>query len=267
MKRAWQTWMWSLAVVVRSPLPVLALAVFSALWGLAAYQWLWLPESSAFLLLLAFVWAVAQILVTFAVLAGTTLSAAEAATARARRLGLRTLVRISGGQFARSIVMGAASVVIVLVVSALFGWVNSRALEVASFLTFHSEKPVSPVAIEKILWVIECALWTVMGGFLLSFLMIVLRAGWREAWRQAGRTLANCCWRSPFFTSLVSVVVFGGLVYLLVTWHPKVTPGFPDYSQVVLRMGVSLILLVAGWLFLLLSLARISSPTDEGASA
>jgi len=75
MKKTLDAWKWSLALVARSPVAVLGLALLSALWALAGDQWLALPESSAVMLLLSFLWALVQILIAVSVLAGTAASA------------------------------------------------------------------------------------------------------------------------------------------------------------------------------------------------
>ena len=267
MKKALATWKWSLAVAARSPGPLLMLAVLVFLWGLGAYRWLWLPESSGLLLLVALVWGLAQVLMLVGVLTGAAASAAEAAAANPTHLGLRGFVGFNRRQFARCAVALIVGAFLVLLLRELFSRSDDYALEVASFLTFHSEKAVSPVDVAKVSWVIQAFLWIVMWGFLLSFLIVLLRAGWREAGRQAARLLANCCWRSSFLTSLLSVVVFGGLAYLLATWHPKVLAGFWDYAQMLLRMGGALLLLVFGWLFWMLSLARLSLPPSADSTS
>jgi hypothetical protein len=267
MKRALATWKWSLAVVACSPGLLVVLAALVALWGFGAYQWLWLPESSGLLLLLALVWGVAQVLLVVVVLTGAATSASEAAATSAARLELRSFAAFNRGQFARCLVMATASGLLVVTLAAAFSWVNEYALEVASLLTFYSEKAVSPVTVGKVFWVIQTYLWIVVWGFLLSFLTVLLRGGWSEAQRQAARLLANCCWRSAFLTSLLSMLVFSGLAYLLATWHPKVLAGFWDYAQLLLRMGGALLLLVIGWLFWMLSLARLGLPPSENATS
>lgn len=264
MKKALATWKWSLAVVARSPGLMLALAVLVFLWGLGAYKWLWLPESSGLLLLVALVWGLAQVLVLVGVLTGAAVSAGAAAATSAARLELRRLAGFNRRQFARCAVVIVVGAFLVLLLLELFSRSDDYALEVASFLTFRSEKAVSPITVGEVFWVIQTYLWIVICGSLFSFLIVLLRAGWRGAKRQAARLLANCCWRSSFLTSLLSVLVFGALAYLLSTWHPKVTAGFWDYSQLLLRMGGALLLLVFGWLFGMLSLARLSLPPSEG---
>jgi len=267
MKKAFAVWKWSLAVIACSPGLLVVLAALVALWGFGAYQWLWLPESSGLLLLFALVCGVAQVLLVVVVLTGAATSGSEAAATSAARLELRNFAAFNRGQFARCLVMATVSGLLVVTLAAAFSWVNEYALEVASLLTFYSEKAVSPVTIGKVLWVIQAYLWIALWGFLLSFLIVLLRAGWRKAGRQAAHLLASCCWRAPFLTSLLTVVVFGGLAYLLATWHPKVLAGFWDYAQLVLRMGGALLLLVFGWLFWMLSLARLSLPPSEDSTS
>ena len=267
MKKAIATWRWSLGTVARSPALLLTLAGLVALWGCGAYQWLWLPESSLVFLLLGLVWGLAQLLVVVGILAATATSATAAAATNAHRMGWRDFLGIDRRQFSRCLILAVAASFFVLALLQVFSWSDDYALEVASFLTFRSERAVSPIAVGKVFWVIQALLWLVVGGFLLSFLTVLLRAGWREAGRQAARVLANCCWRASFLTSLLSLVVFGGLAYLLATWHPKVAVGFWDYTQMLVRLGGALLPLVFGWLFWMLSLARFSLPPSEGTSS
>jgi hypothetical protein len=263
MKNALATWKWSLAVVARSPAVVVALGVIAALWGYGAYQWLWLPESSLLLLIVALLWAVAQIAVAVGVVAATVATASRAVTTAAPRLSLRSLYGFDRRQFGRALGMLAAAFILILILHSLFSRADDYALEVASFLTFHSEKAVSPVDVGKVFWVVEYIVWIVIGGFLLSLCIIVQNSGWRAAGRRALRTLANCCWRAAFLTSLLSLAAFGGLAWLLSTWHPKAAVGFWDYAQMLVRMGISLVLIVGGWLFWALSLARLDRPPTE----
>jgi magnesium-transporting ATPase (P-type) len=252
-----------LGVVVRSPAVLVSLAALAALWGFGAYQWLWLPESSGLLLLLALIWGIAQIAVAVGFLAGTTSAAVDAATSGAGRLELRRVAGFNRQKFWRCLAWGAISLVLLLVLSYLFKWSDDHALEVASFLTFRSEKAVSPVSVGKVFWVIQMVIWIIVGGFLLSTLALLLREGWVEARRQAARILRRCCWRAPFWSGLLSVGVFGSLAWLLATWHPKVSVGFSDYAQMLVRMGGALLLIISGWLFWLLSLARYNFPPDK----
>jgi hypothetical protein len=263
MKKAFATWKWSLAAVARSPLVVLALAVIAALWGYAAYQWLGLPESSLLFLIVALLWAAVQIAVAVGVLAGTAASASDASAAAATRLSLRSLVGFNRRQYTRALGSVALAGIIVLLLHWLFSLADERALEVASFLTFHSEEAVSPVSAGKVFWVIEWLVWIAAWGFLLSLFLIAHAEGWGEARRRAARTLKDCCWRAPFFTSLLTLVVFGGLAWLLSTWHPKAPAGFWDYAQTVVRLGISLVGIVVGWLFWMLSLARLTLPPEN----
>jgi len=257
MRKLLSIWKWSLAVTARSPVEMLVLAAVAALWMWGAYQWLWLPESSIWVLLLALVWAFIQIQVLVGVLAGVALGSTEAAQTGASHLRLRALFKFDRRQFVRCFVMLVVALLLAMIVARLFDWVNAHALEVASFLSFRSERPVSPHTIESIWWWIALVLWSGLGGLLWYFLLNVLSAGWREVWRQLGHTVRSCCLGACLLTSLVTVLIFGGLANLLVGWHPKVGPGFWDYTQVILRFGVSLILLAAGFLFWTLALARM----------
>jgi len=260
MKNALATWKWSLAVVARSPAVVGALAVVAALWGYGAYQWLWLPESSALLLIVALLWAIVLIAVAVGVVAGTAASTSSAAATAATCLNLRSLLGFNRRHYARALASVVFAGILVLLLRGLFSLADERALEVASFLTFHSEKAVSPESVGEVFSVIEWLVWIVAWGFLLSLFLIVHAADWREIRRRTLRTLANCCWRAPFFTSLLSLVVFGGLAWLLSAWHPQAPAGFWDYAQMLVRMGFSLLLIVGGWLFSILSLARLNLP-------
>ncbi len=249
--------MWSLGVLARSYWTLLALAVLVALWAVAAYEWLWLPESSVWLLILALIWAIVQLLVAVAIIAGSASGAAEVAAAEGRKLPLRSLWVRDLKSLLSTLIVCLVSFILVLFLGEVFSWINNHSVEVSSLLTFHSEKPVSHVLIEKIYWVIESLLWIVLSGFLLSFLTTVLHGGWAQARKQEGKLLAGCLFRTPFVTSLLSVAVFGGLAYELANWHPIVSPGFWDYTQVIARFAVVSVLLAAGWLFWLLSLARL----------
>jgi hypothetical protein len=257
MRKLLLIWKWSLAATARSPVELLALTAVAALWIWGAYQWLWVPESSIWVLLLALVWALIQIQVLVGILAGVAIGSTEAAQAGALHLRLRALFKFDRRQFVQCFVMLVAAAVIVVLAAWLFNWVNAHALEVASFLTFRSEHPVSPHTIENIWGWIALVLWSGLGGLLWYYLLNVLSTGWGKAWHQLGHAVLSCCLGACLLTSLVTVLVFGGLANLLVGWHPKVGPGFWDYAQVILRFGASLILLVAGWLFWSLALARM----------
>jgi len=262
MKKTIDAWKWSLELVARSPLAVLGLAVLVALWALAADQWLALPESSAWMLLLSFLWALAQILIALSVLAGTAASAAETAAFGIPPTRGLTFITFNRNLLARTALLVLPAALLLFVVAQIFGWVDAHSVEVGSFLTFHAEKPVSHIVIENIFWWIESLLWIVVWGSLLTFLIILLRSGWQEALRQSRRVFVNNFWRASFFTLLAGVAVFGGLAYFLVNWHPVVPPGYWDYSQAALRLGVGLLLLAAGWFFTLLSLAKLNPRRD-----
>ena len=264
MKNVLATWKWSLTVIARSPLVLGALAVVVAAWLYGAYRWLWFPmESAGYLFVLGLAWVLVQAVVLAGFLAGTAASAGDAAAAGATFLCTRKLVGFSRWQLLRSVVFVVVASLLALALRYLFARLDHFALEVASFLTFQSQKPVSPETIGKVFGVVETLLWIVVLGFLLSFLLALIRKDWRESLRAAPRLLANACWRMPFLTSLLSLLVFGGLAYLLASWHPKVSPGFADYAQLIVRQGVALLLAVAGWLFWILSLARLSLPTRD----
>ena len=265
MKKTFDAWMWSLGLIARSPVSILALGVLSALWALAADQWLGLQESSGLMLVLSFLWALVQTLIAVSVLAGSAASAAEsAAFGGPPRIGL-TFATFNRRLLARTVLFALWAALIIFVTNQIFGWVNGHSVEIASFLTFHSEKPTSYYLIEKILWGIESAFWVVIWAFLLTFLITLLRSSWGEALRQSKRILRGSLGRALFFTVLSGSAVFGSLSYLLVQWHPHSPPGFWDYTQAAARLGIGLLLLVAGWLFTLLSLAKLN-PRQDGSA-
>jgi len=265
MKNVLKTWKWSFAVVARSPLALAALAIVFAAQLYAAYRWLYFPmESAVYLMVIGALWAV----VVFAVLAGlvavSVAATLDAAAADARRIEPRSLLR-----FNRCGVLRAAGFLIlaVLISSAVyyfFEWANSYSLEVASWLTFSTEKPVAQESAEAVMIWIERFLWIVALGFLMGFLVTLLRGGWPAALRAAPRLLANSCWRSPFLTSLLSLLVFGGIACLLINWNPTVTPGYLDFAQVILRNGLAIVVAVAGSIFWILALARHGAPAAAG---
>ncbi len=265
MRSAARAWTWALDVLARSSVLVLALAVLVALWGLGAYHWLGLPESSALLYLLALVWGLAQMAVVVIVLAGVASSAGAAATRHARAMKLSSLVTFNRNLLIRTALLALLAIPLVLIFAEAFSWSEDLASRVASLLTFVSETAYSPIVVGKILWVIEAALWVMLAGFLSSLLMVLLRSGWKEAWRERRRLVIECCCKIPFLTGVLSLAIFGGLAHALAAWHPTVTPGFWDYAQLALRVGGALLLLVIGWVFLILSLARLILPPEEAA--
>jgi hypothetical protein len=264
MDRVFAAWMWSLGVVARSYRTVVALAALLALWAFAAYEWLGLPaESSALLMILSFIWAIVQLIAAAVIVGGTIAGAAEAAATEGLSLPLRWLWTMGRKKLLTALTFGLMSLVLVWLCSAVFDWINAHSVEVASFLTFHSGKPVSHVRIEKIYDFIEGLWWTVFGGFLLSFFIALWREGWRSAGKQTVKLFAGCAFRTPFLTNLLSVAVFGGIAYELANWHPVVPAGFWDYTQMVVRFSLVLILISAGPLFWSLSLAGMQIPKQE----
>jgi hypothetical protein len=264
MKKMLTAWKWSLRVIVRSPLVLLALSALVAAGLYGAYRWLYFPmESAVYLMVVGLLWAFVQFFVLVGFFAVTASAANNAAAGGADSLQLRKLVRFSRSDWLRA----AAFVILALLVAGgirfLFSLINSYSLEVASFLTFRSEKPVAPETIESVFGWVENLVWVVILGFLLSFLLALVRQGWRETLRGVPRLLANSCWRTPFLTSLISILIFGGLAYLLATWHPQAPTGFLDYAQAILRNGLALLLAVAGWLFWMLALASRSQPSGS----
>ena len=260
MKKAFQTWVWCATVLTRSLLSISALAVFLGLWGLAAYGWLWLSESSALVLLLGLVGAVGLVLAAAAALAGTMSSALEVAAGNAQALSPARLVRFGGKRFGQSLLWLVAAAALGSVLAGVCAWVSQSSLELASFLTFHLQVPVSYLLISRVFTLIEGLIWIAAAGVLLSILMALFASRSPQARRPLGETLLGAAFQTPFLTSLLSVVVFGGSAYCLAQWRPLAPAGFWDYLQLCLRAGSVLILLAAGWLFWLLGLARLNSP-------
>jgi hypothetical protein len=261
MKRNFEVWGWGARVLAHSLSGLVVLAAFLGLWALAAYEWLWIPESSVFLLTLSLVWAIGQVLAAAAALAGSVAGAVQVASEDARALSFAVLVRLGRKRFAETLVWLVAASAIGLALAEFFGWVNQRSIELASFLTFHFEAPVGHLMIDRWITAVECLIWVAIVGSLLGFLTVLFRSGWQQARRQIGKVLLAGCFGIPFWTGFLSVVVFGGSAYVLANWRPTVAAGFWDYSQLALRVTLVLILLAAGWLFWLLCLARLNSPT------
>jgi hypothetical protein len=260
MRNALATWKWSLLVTLRSPLAVLVLAIVAASWGFGAYRWLWFPsEASVPQLLVGVVW----LLALFVVLAGfVTVSITSAQAVAAEERPPLTVRRLSHFNLRQTMnCMGSLAVagMLVLLLSLAFGWVNHRALEVASFLTFRSQKAVAPETVEKVFRLLQALLWVVAAGFLLSFVSATLQRGWKAAVRAVPQLLANACWRATFLTTCLGLIAFGGVSYLLATWHPKASAGFSDYTQAIIRLGGGLLWSVIGWLFWVLSIVRSSA--------
>jgi len=266
MKNALKAWLWSLRVVVRSPLVLVTLSALLAAELYGAYRWLYFPmESAVYLMVIGILWAVLEcsILIWFlAVVAG---AAQEAAEEGASSLKITRLIRINRTVWLRTAGFVVVASALVAGVYYFFWWIEGYALEVASFLTFHSEKPVAPETIDTIFAWIENILWVVAAGFLIAFLVTLVRQGWRAALRAAPRSLANACWRAHFLVGLICVFVFGGLAYLLVAWHPLAPPGFLDFAQVILRNSMAVVLAVGGGVVWLLSVSRPSIPAPDRA--
>jgi hypothetical protein len=261
MKKAFGVWGWSATVLAHSLASLILLAAFLGLWALAAYEWLWIPESSALVLMLSLVWAIAQVGIAAAVITGTITNAMEVADANGRAIVLVSLVRIGGKRFIETLLWLAAATTIGLVLAEIFSWVNRHSVEVASFLSFHSERPVSYSVIEKCLMAIEGLIWIAVAGLLVGLLMVLFRNGWQRAHKQFGKDPVASCFGVQFLSGFLSAAVFGGLASLLANWRPTVTAGFWDYSQLSARLVVVLTLVSAGLLFWLLCLARLNSPT------
>jgi hypothetical protein len=250
----WRALRWSLSVATRSFIWVVGVAVFCALWVLTAYLWLDLPESSALILAVAALWALAQCLLAVAALLILAASVVEAAQAGAPRLSARSIRWAHIGQ---CVVFTLSAGVVIVVLGLFFSWLNEHSLEVASFLTLHLKKPVSRMVISGFFGAIEAILWVLVAGLLAGFLMNALASGWRPALGGFGGLLARC-WRAPVLVSLIIAAFFGWTADALINWHPLVKPGGWDFAQLILRFGLSLLLLAFGWLVWMLGLARLN---------
>jgi hypothetical protein len=260
IKTSRPAWAQSLGAVARSPIYVLALAAIAGLWGLAAYEWLWLPESSVWVLALAVFWLLALVLIALALLAGSAASARSVASGTDNHLRLRNILSFEKERLGRALLAMLAGTLLYLVLAAVFDWLNVHALNVASFLTFHLQRPVSSVPIVSLLLFIETIIWIIYAGLVITWLLEYSNTPQGEAPRNARRTLARSVSLSVFLTTLLAMVVFGGLAWLLATWRPVVKPGGWDYAQFILRNSAALLLITGGWLFWALSLARLTLP-------
>jgi len=263
-----RSWLWSVGILARSPLYVLVVAALLAAWGVAAYEWLWLPESSALVLLLTVVWMLALAAIAVAVLALTTAAASAAAIGVEQRLRLRTSLRFGRRRFAW--VLATVTIAFLLAVAGafLFGWLNDHALNAASFLTLHLRKPVSYLLVGQIFWTLEALFWIALGGCLLRWLLAISKTGWKLRKHPSTNAPVRPTRIVSFLTGLLSACVFGGLAWLVATWHPLVKPGFWDYTQLAIRVGAALLVVSFGWLFWMLALARLVFPPvmDRAAS-
>jgi len=209
------------------------------------------------MLILALLWALALIAVTLVSLAGIAAGSAEAADSGGRTLSLRKAASLGVQKIVPALLMFLAAAVVTWIVGSIFSWINEHALPAASFLTFHLSKPVSHVLIMRVFVVFEVVAGLGMAGFLLTLLLVLLQAGHREVWHHIGHAFRSCCLGACLVTSLVSVGLFGGIANLVADWHPDISAGFADYAQLVLRMGFALLLLVLGWVFWNLALAKL----------
>ncbi len=259
--KPFKAWGWSIAVLVRSLLAVIICAVFLGLWGLGAYEWLGIPESSALVLLLSLLWAITQAFATVAAVAGTASAAVETVADDALQISLASLFRFGRKRFVRCLSWSIVASVAGLALAEIFDWVNRHSMEIASFLTFRSGKPVSYLDINKGLVAVEFLVWVAVVSLFMSFLVALFRTNWRLASGQLGRILGYSVW--SFLTGLIAVVFCGGVAYALANWRSGVPAGFWDYSQVVARTTLALIILAAGWFFWLLSLAQLDSQSPE----
>lgn len=260
IKTSGRVWAQSLGAVARSPIYVLTLAATTGLWGLLAYDWLWLPESSVWVLALTVLWLMALVLIALAVLGGSAASASSLASGAEQRFRLRKILSFEKGRLGRTLLVVLAGILLYLVLGTVFGWLDAHALNVASFLTFHLQHPVSSAVIASFLWLIESIIWIIYAGFVITWLLEYSNPPQAATARDVRQTLARSISLSVFLTSLLSVIVFGGLVWAVATWRPVVKPGGWDYAQFVIRNGAALLLITVGWLFLVLALARLATP-------
>ncbi len=251
---------WSLEVLIFSYRTVLALAGFIALWAWLAYEWLGLPESSTFMLILALFWAIALLLAAAVIFGGTVSGAVNAAGAEGMDLHVSSLWKPRRGKTSSLLIFSAMCGVLGGLFAKIFGWIDAHLLEVASFFTFHSGRPISYEQIGEFVGVIEGLLWVVLSGYLLSLFAALLREGWRDAGKQSLKLLPKCAFQGQFLASLLSVGAFGGVAYKLANWHRWVPPGFWDYAQVLVRFSLALIVIAAGLCFWSLFLARLQVP-------
>ncbi len=243
-------------MVVFSYRTVAALAGLVALWCWLAYEWLGLPESSALMLILALLWALAQIVAASIIVGGIVSGAVHAAAAEGMDLPINSLWKLSKRSILNALIFLMLCALVALVCSDILGWIGDHSLEVASFLTVHLGSPVNRVRIDQLLEGIEGLFWIVLSGYFLSLFTTLLREGWRSVRKQRWRLLGRSVFHRPMVASLLSVGVFGLPAYKLVNWHHTVPPGFWDYTQLVMRFSFVLLIISAGWCFWVLSLAR-----------
>jgi hypothetical protein len=261
IQTAWRAWYRSLGVLARSPAYVILLALIAGLWGLGGYKWLALSESSGWVLTLTVIWFAALVIVALGVLAGSVGSVTATSLEARTRLPLRKILSFERKRFWRTALMALAGLLLIYAINALFGWINDHALTVASFLTFHLQLPVSYLLIGKIFWVIEALFWISFAGFSMTWLLALSGPKESVAPQTKSPMLASSFGLPVFLTGLVSAIVFGGLAWLVATWHPVVKAGGWDYAQLTIRMGTALLLVTLGWLFWSLALAYLALPS------
>jgi len=259
MKQVLAAWKWSLIVTVRSYRTLLALAGLVALWAGAAYAWLGLPESSGLLLILALVWAITQALVALDVIAGTACGAANLAATGGRRLPLHVLWARERKKLLNAATISLLSLLVFWLFSAISSWMDLHYLNIASVLTFHSQRPISHVLVGNVYAILTGPVWIGLFGLPLSLLVVAVPGGWRETKAQGKKVLWGYVFRGPFFTSFLCLFV-ALIAYVLAVTPAVVAPGFWDYAQLIARISGALILAAAVWLFWLLSLARLHTP-------
>jgi hypothetical protein len=264
-KSGWRAWTQGLSVLARSPICVLALAAFIGLWCFAGFEWLWLPESSGWVLGLALVWILALVALAVAAVCGTVSNVSAVASGAEKHLSLRRILSIE--RIGRTALVALAVLAGVLVLDAVFGWIDDHAVFIASFLTFHFQHPVSYIVIGKFLWVIEAIIWITVAGVFMNWLLLFSRPRSFAPMQSAPRP-TRLLGVMTFVTGILSAGVFGSLAWLLATWHLIVKPGGWDYAQLAIRNGAALLLVTIGWLFWSLTLARVTiSPLTEPASS
>jgi hypothetical protein len=254
LKLDWRAWTQALTVLARSPLYILALAAIVGLWGWAGYEWLWLSESSWFVLALALIWILALAALVIAALSGTVSSVSAAATEAEDHLSLRSVLSLH--RFRSTALVVLVALLGIFLLDALFGWINHNTVSVASFLTFHFQHAVSYRVIGGIFWVMEALIWIMVAGAYMKWLILASNPRAPDAPSVSSRLRQSSL--MTLVTGILAVGVFGGSAWLLATWRPIVWPGAWDYVQLLIRNILALFLLTLGWLFWALSLARIT---------
>ena len=95
-------------------------------------------ESSALLMILSVIWAIAQLLSAAVIVGGAVAAAGGTAASEDRRFPLRTLWTLGRKNVVSTLVLCIVSLMLVWICSEVFAWVNGHSIEIASFLTFHS---------------------------------------------------------------------------------------------------------------------------------